>query len=124
LLIGLSAQTDPLNWLRAVYTRQKKVEQAKKSMKRIDGHVAGYDVEREFLVLATEIEHAEFIREEMQGHKIVEIFRGVNLVSRNSLRAESLYHALTRTASNPCFHLPHCSAAALWRAYFLLLSHM
>ncbi|GFZ43381.1 hypothetical protein JCM24511_01101 [Saitozyma sp. JCM 24511] len=94
--------TDPLNWLRAVYTqwifiglwiigmvflpespwhlaRQKKVEQAKKSMKRIYGHVAGYDVEREFLVLATEIEHAEFIREEMQGHKIVEIFRGVNL---------------------------------------------
>jgi hypothetical protein len=67
LLIGLSAQTDPLNWLRAVYTqwifiglwiigmvflpespwhlaRQKKVEQAKKSMKRIYGHVAGYDV--------------------------------------------------------------------------------
>jgi hypothetical protein len=68
--------------------RQGKVQKAQQSLKTLYGGVPGYDIEREYSVMASEIDHANSVAiGEHKGARILEIFRGVNLVRLSRLAA-------------------------------------
>lgn len=63
------------------YAERGKIDLAKKSMRRINGNVANYDLEHEFAVIMQEIEEGKKLSDSTKSVNLLSTIRGTNLVS-------------------------------------------
>lgn len=66
------------------YAERGRHELAKKSLRRINGTVAGYDLEHEYAVILQEIEEGKKLSDNTKSVNLFSVFRGTNFVGRRS----------------------------------------
>lgn len=62
------------------YAEKGQIDKAKASLRRINGTVAGYDLEHEFAVIMQEIEEGKKLSDTTKGVNLLSVFRGTNFV--------------------------------------------
>lgn len=82
------------------YAERGKIDLAKKSMRRINGNVANYDLEHEFAVIMQEIEEGRKLSDSTKNINLLSTLRGTNLVSQTRPLVV-VWPMLTRLSDEP-----------------------
>lgn len=104
VVLNIVNKQDPAYWRRAIYSEwafsgmalivwlilpesprwlceRGRTEKARAALKSINGGAKGYDLDKEYLILETEVEDGHILAEQQKGLAFTAVFKGTNLVS-------------------------------------------